>query len=348
MYHVFRMRHILGMASGIALLATASTAGAQDVWRLQSSSVAGDSIFEITAPWYAKTAAMTGGKVQLELLPIGSVVPHNQTMDAIAQGILQGDVTSTAYFAGRDKAFAIMGDLVAGYDTPWQIMQFCYHGGGREFMQKMFDQFTNGQVVVVGCASVPRESFTSKVPIRTVADLQGLKIRAPEGMTAELFQRAGASTVAMPPSETYTSLDKGVVDAADNSNYTMDKSMGMHEIAGFPIFPGIHSMPTLQFTVNRSKWESLDEGTRDVIDSWYRAMITYYNMETELRDLELVAADRANPESGIEVINWNQEERDRLREIAVGVWEDFAADSDLAKEAYDLNITFMRNIGLLN
>ena len=43
----------------------------------------------------------------------------------------------------------------------------------------------------------------------------------------------------------------------------------------------------------------------------------------------------------------SQEERDKFREIAKGAWKDFAAQSDLATEAYDTHIKFMRSYGLL-
>ena len=51
-------------------------------------------------------------------------------------GILDGDLNAVSYFAGRDPAFAIIGDLIAGYDTPDQVQTFCMHGGGKEFTMR--------------------------------------------------------------------------------------------------------------------------------------------------------------------------------------------------------------------
>ena len=100
---------------------------------------------------------MTGGELQIELTPVGSVVPYNETMDAISQGILQGDITSTVYFSGRSKVFALLGDLIAGYERPDQIGMFCYYGGGRELLQEAFDKYADGNVKVVGCGAIARE-----------------------------------------------------------------------------------------------------------------------------------------------------------------------------------------------
>jgi TRAP-type mannitol/chloroaromatic compound transport system substrate-binding protein len=71
-----------------------------------------------------------------------------------------------------------------------------------------------------------------------------------------VFKRAGAAPVSMAGSETYGALEKGVIDAADNSAYANNDSNGMHKIAKLPIYPGTHSFPILQFTSPRSSPKS--------------------------------------------------------------------------------------------
>ncbi len=336
------------VAAASVLALAAGPATAEQVWKVQTSMTAGESFYtNIQEHWLPKLAEMTNGELQIELTPVGSVVPYNETMDAIGQGILQGDITSTVYFSGRSKAFAILGDLISGYETPEQIGMFCYQGGGRELLQEAFDTFTGGTVQVVGCGAIARESFTSKIPIRGIEDLKGAKVRSPEGLAAIVFERAGASPVALPASEVHTSLDKGVIDAADFSSYTMDESVGLHEIAPYPIYPGIHSMPVIQFTVNKAAWDSLTPAQQTILDVWYRAMIDDLAMRNEITDRELVARDMADDASGVEVINGSKEDRDQLREIAAEAWAEFAEGDDLAKRAYEANIAFMQKIGLL-
>ena len=195
---------------------------------------------------------------------------------------------------------------------------FCYHGGGRELIQEAFDTYAGGGVKVVGCGAIARESFTSKIPIRGIEDLKGVKVRSPEGLAAIVFERAGASPVALPASEVHTSIDKGVVDAADFSSYSMDESVGLHEIAKFPIYPGIHSMPVIQFTVNKAAYDSLTPAQQTILDVWYRAMIADLAMMNEITDRELVARDMAEG-SEVEVINWSKEDRDAARDRRRGL-----------------------------
>ena len=68
--------------------------------------------------------------------------------------------------------------------------------------------------------------------------------------------------------------------------------------------------------------------------------------EAELQDHDLVARDKADPE--MHVIDWPPDERKKFREIAVDAWETFGAQSELAKEALDAHLAYMKRIGLLD
>ena len=241
-----------------ALLLTLTGLADAKNFKVQSSSKAGDWAHRfMTDKWAPKLGVMTGGKVTLDVLPTKAVVPHRETIDAVANGILDGDLNAVSYFSGRDPAFAIIGDLIAGYDTVDQVRTFCQYGGGKEMLQKLYDKYTKGRVHVVGCGPYAKEAFVSTVPIRGIADFKGVKVRSPEGLAAEVFKRFGAAPVSLPFSEVYTALEKKVIDAADASAHVNNNASGMYKIAKFPIYPGIHSMAVLQFIVNKKVWNKI-------------------------------------------------------------------------------------------
>ena len=66
-----------------------------------------------------------------------------------------------------------------------------------------------------------------------------------------------------------------------------------------------------------------------------------------MQDRILAAKHRAGDGPVKEVVDWSQTERDKFREIAKGAWKDFAAQSDLATEAYNAHVSFMQSYGLL-
>jgi TRAP-type mannitol/chloroaromatic compound transport system substrate-binding protein len=340
----------LGTFSKVLALATAvgiglGAAAEARTLKVQTSSTASHfTLAFLNENWVPKLKEMTGGSLEIELLPITAVVPHRETPEAVSMGILDGDLTSINYFAGRDPSFALMGDLIAGYDSADQIQAFCANGGGKEMLQKMYDKFQPG-VKVIGCGAYAREAFVSKVPIHGVADFKGVKVRSPEGLASEIFKRAGASPVSLPGSEVYTSLEKGVIDAADNSAYANNDANGLHKVAKFPLFPGIHSTPILQFTVSQSVWDKLTPAEQSALETWYVAAYNDMRRIVDMEDRALVARDKAAGE--LTIIDWPQEERDKFREIAVGAWKDFAAASEMATEVYETHISFMKKLGLL-
>ena len=86
------------------------------------------------------------------------------------------------------------------------------------------------------------------------------------------------------------------------------------------------------------------EDQKALRDWWYAAMEDLTKVVDE-QDQEKAKADAAGGK--IEVIDWAQEDRDQLREVARAEWLKFAEKSDLAREALDANLAYMKKIGLL-
>ena len=99
-----------GAIVATSTLLFAGTAMAADYnWTFQTSETAGEPGFINKQKWAESVKEMSGGRIEIEILPIGSVVPHTDTLDAVGSGILQGHLTDPSYFAGKDPAFAMMG-----------------------------------------------------------------------------------------------------------------------------------------------------------------------------------------------------------------------------------------------
>ena len=340
-----KLTGILGIAVAASIMV--SDVNAKNI-KVQASSKSGDWAHLFMTENYApRLKAMTGGALSITVLPTKAVVPHRETIDAVANGILDGDLNAISYFAGRDPAFAMIGDLIAGWDTPEQLQTYCMHGGGKEILQKMYDtlKVTSGKIHVIGCSPYSREALVSKNKITTVAGLKGVKIRSPEGLAADVFRRAGASPSSLPFSEVYTSLEKGIVDAADASVYINNHASGFHKIAKYPLYPGIHSMANLQTIINKKVFNKLSKQNQTALTVW-----TYWTWTAKLRDAGLegraqVAKDKAAGD--LTIIDWPVSERAKFRKIAVDAWNSAASKSPLAKEALDSNLSYMKKIGLL-
>ena len=244
------MKRLATLSMAAALVASAGIADAKTL-KFQQSSNAGD-----WAHTYMNNATplleqMTNGSLKIEALPTKSVVPHRETIDAVANGILDGDFNAIAYFSGRDPAFAIMGDLIAGFDTPDQYQDYCMHGGGKEMLQKIYDTVLPGKIKVLGCGPYGKEAFVAKVPLYGVDDLKGLKLRLPEGLAADVFRHAGASPSSIPFSEVYTSLERALLMRLMHQYI----STTTHQVSINCEIPAGHSpMANLQTIINKKVW----------------------------------------------------------------------------------------------
>ena len=334
----------VAVAAGMFLVS--ANVSAETTIKVQTSTQSGAYEFTyIKDTWGPRLEAMSNGELKMEFFSINSIVDRKETPEAVMAGVLTGDLTAVSYFTGRDPAFAILGDLIAGYDSVDQVQTFCRYGGGRDALQDLWDEVLPGALHVVGCAASAKEALVAKVRIDGVADLEGVKVRSPSGLAATVFQKAGAAPVSMSLSDVFTSLEKGVIDAADASAYINNSTSGFHQIAKYPLYPGIHSMALRQFTVNKQTWDGLTDSQKQVLEIWFYATYDDVRRQLDLQDRAQVSADKAGGD--ITVVDWPQAERDKFRAIAAEAWEETAGKSSAARRALDAHYAYMKSIGLL-
>ena len=327
-----------------ALLASVATSAfAQDMTlRFQSSDPAGNPNFLLQQEWAASVLEKTGGTIAVNLLPVESIVAHNETQDAIAAGILDGHVTDTSYFSGKDPAFGLIANPVGAYSDPQEMFDFMYEGGGKELMNELVEPYG---LHFIGATTPGLEAFVSKVPLDGVDDLKGLKMRAPEGLVQQVFAAAGAAPVNLPGSEVFTSLDKGVIDAADYTVFSTNQAQGMHDVATHPVYPGFHSMPLVEISMNKAKWDSLSADQQAALEA---SVQEFAQLQVQaLRDADQAAVEAAKAGGTITVHDWPAEERAKFRQIAQGEWQKVAERSENAQKVYDALTSYLTAAGLM-
>ena len=327
-------------------LATALTlsgaAIAQDYsFRFQSSDPAGNPNFALQSEWAESVAEMSDGRISVEMLPVESIVAHNETQDAIAAGILDGHITDTSYFSGKDPAFGLIANPVGAWSDPQQMFDFM-EAGGADLMNELVEPYG---LHFIGATTPGLEAFVSKVPLEGVEDLKGLKLRAPEGLVQQVFAAAGAAPVNLPGSEVFTSLDKGVIDAADYTVFSTNQAQGMHDVAPHPVYPGFHSMPLVEVSMNKSKWEELPDDLKQIMEESVKQFAQ--NQVASLKAADEAAVEEAKASGEITVHDWSDEERAKFRQIAMGEWEKVAASSENAQKVYDTLTGYLTENGLI-
>jgi len=330
------------LAGAIAGLFSTSALAADFVFKIQSSDPSGDKNFQVQQEWAERVEKMSNGRIDIKLLPVGSVVKHTETLGAIKMGVLDGHITATGYFSGQDPAFGLIGNTVGAWSDTTQLLQYMNYGGGNELMTELYAPYG---VQFVGASTTGVESFVSKVPLNGVADLKGLKLRAPEGLVQQVFAAAGAAPVNLPGSEVFTGLSKGVIDAADYTVFSTNQQNGLNDIATHPVQPGFHSLPLIDISVSQKKWDKLPMDLQEILTVSVRNFSYDITTQLKIADQAAVKVAQANPD--ITIHDWSAEERKKFRAIAQGQWKVFAERSDNADKVYKSVTTFLSENGLL-
>ena len=109
----------------------------------------------------------------------------------------------------------------------------------------------------------------SRKPVRSLADMEGLKVRGPTRVINALLAKTGATAIGMPVPAVPESLQKGVIDAAVIP-FEVAPSLKVPELvshhAAFADEPGLYTA-TFVFAMNKARYESLPDDLQAVIDA---------------------------------------------------------------------------------
>ena len=327
-----------GVVSMLALAPFANVEGAQHKWKVQNLYAPGTTVYKDFQAFAARVKEATKGEVEIETFPVATIVPQAEALDAIQAGLLDGAAGTMAYQGGKEPAAAFW-DMTAAYDNPLHLLMWYRQGGGMEIMNKIAAKWN---AVFLGPIILGLESIPSKKPIRSIADFKGVKMRAPDGIPAEIFSMLGASVSVMPGTEVYTALDTGKIEATDWGTLSVNDEAGYNRIAPYAIYPGIHSMNSVDFVLSKRKWNALSAEQKAIVtvavDEW--SLRTWMSQELEDRK----AVSRRDPAT---LIQWGEKEKAELRKVAQKVWLKWSTKSPLAKEIYESQTKFLKSIGKL-
>ena len=336
-----KLNAVVAIGCLASLLSPERAAAVDYRWTVQSAWQAGSINHRVFEEFCIEVERLTGGRLVIDPVPVGTLVAYNETLDAVGSGILDGQQSGPGYFAGKDPGFAMLSEFPGAYENAYQMQMWFEFGGGKELARELYGRF---DVFYIGSIWHGMESIPSKKPLRSVDDLKGVKMRIPEGLNQEIFKRIGAAPVNIPGSEVYTSLDRGVIDATDWGTLGMNVDLGYHKIAPYQIYPGFHSLPMGDVAVNVDRWNELPDDLKAIVEAATRDYARNMIQQMELAD---AAAAQAARDQGVELVAWNSDERRRFRTISSDVLKAFATRSDMAQRMYDSHMAFLKKLGLL-
>lgn len=286
------------------------------------------------ALWAQKVEEMSGGRLKISLHGAGEIVDGPDVLDAVRDGILDAGQNTPAWQKGRYPAGDLFYTLPGGITEYHDYILWVYGGGGWELAQEMYGD----QVVVFPLGLTPPEEIWTNKPIETLDDFRGLKIRC-SGLSMNLFEKLGASVVQLPGSEVVPALQRGVIDAAEFCDPSMDYALGLHEVAKYVIGPPIHMGSNMfQLVVNPRSYEALPDDLKTIV----REAAISATLEGYARQwVEAIEAFEKIRQSGVTVIKLSPEVQAEARRLAVEIIDELSAQDPFFKKVWESQKNFI-------
>jgi tripartite ATP-independent transporter DctP family solute receptor len=282
------------------------------------------SLFTASAEEFAKRAnARLGAKAKVVVFGSSQLGSDRELLQKLKLGTIDMALPSTVMSSEAD--------LFGVFEMPYLVKD-------RAHMKRIENEVfwkalapaaeAKGLKVIAVWENGYRHITNSKRPINTPADLQGIKLRVPEGKwRVKMFQAYGANPSPMKFSEVFTALQTGVMDGQENP-FTQIFSAKFQEVQKFLSLTG-HVYTPAYVTVGAKKWASLPADVRSTLEAVAKETQSYVYGEAEKGDSELLGKLRS---AGMQV---NTPNKDAFIAASRPVYEEFAREVKGAQEVID-------------
>jgi len=253
-------------SSAAAPVAAPATQGQVITWKWQSAFGNTDVFHQMGVDLIQKIDEMSAGRLKIDLLPNGAVVPFGQIIDATHQGLLDGGIGVPAYWFGKNKALSLWGTGPSfGMDADMMIAWVQY-GGGAAMYRELVQEVLKLDVESFFGPPMPTQPLGwFKNEIKSPDDLKGLKYRT-VGLSADLFKELGVAVTILPGPEIVPALERGVIDGAEFNNPSSDKLLGFADVVKVLMVQSYHQpVEYLEFLVNKKKYEALPKDLQAIV-----------------------------------------------------------------------------------
>jgi TRAP-type C4-dicarboxylate transport system substrate-binding protein len=213
---------------------------------------------KICEDFIADVEERTNGRVKIQYFAGGSLLKAPRMYEGVVTGISDIGLAHVEYTPGRFPVTEVC-DLPLGFPSGWvanQVVNDFYH----HFKPKEWDK-----VHILWMHASNPNVVISKKPVRSLADMKGLTIRAP-GRVGNTIKALGATPAPTPIMEVYDGIAKGVLDGV-NTPYETLRSFRFAEVAKYVTTSWqVGNLYTFYVAMNKDKYNSLPPDIKQIFD----------------------------------------------------------------------------------
>lgn len=271
----------------------------------------------------------TAGGVTVEIYPSGQLGSEKEILESVKMGTIQG--MRGGQFDMLPKLLVFTLPFLCQTDVQVDALL------DSDIALKICEgsQKDNMYILGLGNAGGWRQFSNNKHPIKSPADLKGLKMRTPGMDTIDgTFKAMGATTVSVPYNDLYMSLKTGVADGQENPLTNM-VSMKFYEVQKYVTMVNYMFHPD-PFYVNKTWFDSLPSDYQDAIKTATKNMMKVNNDNINQNDAKALETVKQH----CDVYTPTDDEMQQFKDAANVVYDDYLKQGKITQEELDT----MRNI----
>ena len=274
--------------------------------------------------WMDKVEKDSNGRIKFEAYPAMQLGGNpGQLYDQARDGVVDVAWTLPGNTTGRFpriEAFELPFMLNNAEATSKALWEY--------YQTYALEEFKETQVIALHVHG-PGMFHSATKPIRTAADLKGMKVRGPTRQVTKLLSSLGAAPVGFPLPQIPDALSKGTVEAACIP-WEVVPSVKVHELckqhSEFPAnMPGLYTT-TFVMTMNKAKYDSLAPDLKRVIDA--NSGLATSGWLGKVQQAGDIPGRKAAVDRGNTLYTFTKEQTDEFIRLSSHVDDEWAADMD--------------------
>lgn len=244
--------------------AAPSDSGEEKVWKLNATSHLNDTSVKTIGlqNWADAVYEATNGRVEITVFPGATLASSTGALDAVKSGAVDVALVYTPFTPGQFPLAEVISNPLLGLSTSQQGTNVLWDLW--EQTEALQAEFSEVKLCMM-YANPANVLIMGSEEVSSVADLKGMKLRAPAGAITDILTAWGAEPMLMGPGDIYQALEKGVLNG-----YVFDYSgindFALQEISHYYLDMDIYSGP-MTVMMNLNVWNSFPDDIKAAIES---------------------------------------------------------------------------------
>lgn len=282
-----------------------------------------------------RITALSGGRIQVSVYAAGEIVPAFEVLDAVGGGVAELGHTASFYWQGKQPAAAFYTTVPFGL-TPQEHVAWVDAGGGQTLWDELYAPF--GVKPFMGGNTGVCMGGWFRRDMKSLEDVKGLKIRS-LGLGGEVYRRLGATPQTTPVGEILTSLQSGLLDAAEFVGPGTDAALGLYRVAPLYYGPGFNKPNgTGECLVSLKTWQEADAETKAILAHACAVEASYALSEMERLNAEALSS--LVTKNNVQLRAFPSDLVGAARKQSADVLGELAARSDIAGKIHESYVGF--------